>query len=87
MRFSTVDKSSLPGSLKAWMEVSSYLRRWLGLPRSLSSCALYGKRNKRQLPFSSLKEEFRVGCTGEALLYRDSKHSSVALVDIIVHTG
>ena len=40
--------------------VSSYLRRWLGLPRSLSSLALYGNTNKLHLPFKSLEEEFKV---------------------------
>ncbi|KAJ3592260.1 hypothetical protein NHX12_007388 [Muraenolepis orangiensis] len=30
--------------------VSNHLRRWLGLPRSLSSIALYGNTNKLQLP-------------------------------------
>ena len=68
-------------------KVSSNLRRWLGLPHSLSSCALYGKRNKLQLPFSSLDEEFRVARTREALLYCDSKDSRVALAGITVRTG
>lgn len=34
--------------------ISSYLRRWLGLPQSLSNSALYGTSNILQLPFSSL---------------------------------
>ncbi|KAI2663059.1 hypothetical protein H4Q32_002088 [Labeo rohita] len=41
-------------------KISSYLRRWLGLPRSLSSAALYGSSNILQLPFSGLTEEFMV---------------------------
>lgn len=41
-------------------KVSSYLRRWLGLPRSLSTTALYGANNTLQLPFSSITEEFMV---------------------------
>lgn len=32
-------------------KVGNRLQRWLGLPRSLSSIALYGRNNKLQLPF------------------------------------
>lgn len=68
-------------------KVSSYLRRWLGLPRSLSSAALYGKCNKLQLPLNSLNEEFRVARTREVLLYRDSKDSRVARSGVTVRNG
>ncbi len=68
-------------------KISSYLRRWMGFPRSLCSAALYGKTNKLQLPFSSLDEEFRVSRTREALLYWDSKDSKVASAGIVVRTG
>lgn len=49
--------------------VSRFLRKWLGLPRSLSSIALYGKNNMRKLPIS-LNEEFKVSYTREVLQYR-----------------
>ncbi|XP_049324773.1 uncharacterized protein LOC125789951 [Astyanax mexicanus] len=68
-------------------KISSYLRRWLGLPRSLTSAALYGKSNKLQLPFSSLEEEFRVSRTREALVYQDSSDTRVAAAGIVVKTG
>ncbi|KAI4902387.1 hypothetical protein NFI96_019478 [Prochilodus magdalenae] len=41
-------------------KVTQYLRRWLGLPRSLSSIALYGRKTKLQLHFNSLTEEFEI---------------------------
>ncbi|KAL1249583.1 hypothetical protein QQF64_020588 [Cirrhinus molitorella] len=74
----------VPASMVETLErrISSYLRRWMGFPRSLCSAALYGKSNKLQLPFSSLDEEFRVSRTREALLYRDSKDSKVAGIDV-----
>lgn len=112
---SAVEKSGLPGRLKAWFykcgilprvlwpllvyevtmstietlerKISSYLPRWLGLPRSLTSTALYGRYNKLQLPFSSLEEEFRVSRTREALVYRDSNDARVASADIVARTG
>ena len=40
--------------------VSQSLRKWLGLPRSLSNIALYGHSTKLKLPFSSVTEEFKV---------------------------
>lgn len=41
-------------------KISHFLCKWLGLPQSLSSIALYRNQNKLQLPFSSLSEEFMV---------------------------
>ncbi len=40
--------------------VSSYIKKWLGLPRCLSNIGLYG-RSALELPFSSLTEEYK--CT------------------------
>lgn len=60
--------------------ISQFLRRWLGLPKSPNSIALYGHSNKLQLPFS-LREEFKVTRTREVLLYRDSS------AGIAVRTG
>ncbi|XP_075315189.1 uncharacterized protein LOC142375145 [Odontesthes bonariensis] len=68
-------------------KVSSFLRKWLGLPRSLSSIALYGRNNKLKLPFSSLTEEFMVTRAREVLLYRDSSDIKVSSAGIEVRTG
>ncbi|XP_073731592.1 uncharacterized protein [Misgurnus anguillicaudatus] len=68
-------------------KVSSFLRKWLGLPRSLSDIALYGRKNKLKLPFSSLKEEFMVTRAREVLLYRDSSDIKVSSAGIEVRTG
>ncbi|XP_030004234.1 uncharacterized protein LOC115429122 [Sphaeramia orbicularis] len=68
-------------------KVSSHLRRWLGLPKSLSSIALYGNNNKLQLPFKSLEEEFKVTRAREVMQYRDSSDPKVANAGICVRTG
>ncbi|XP_075893028.1 uncharacterized protein LOC142895694, partial [Nelusetta ayraudi] len=68
-------------------KISSFLRRWLGLPRSLNSPALYGSSNTLRLPFSGLTEEFKVARTREALQYRDSKDCKVSSAGIEVGTG
>ncbi|KAK0134264.1 Zinc finger BED domain-containing protein 4 [Merluccius polli] len=67
--------------------VSNHLRRWLGLPRSLSSIALYGNTNKLQLPFKSLEEEFKVTRAREVVQYRDASDPKVAKAGIQVRTG
>ncbi|XP_053332775.1 uncharacterized protein LOC128506382 [Clarias gariepinus] len=68
-------------------KVSNHLRRWLGLPKSLSSIALYGRNNILQLPFKSLEEEFKVTKAREVLQYRDSSDPKVAKAGIQVRTG
>ena len=68
-------------------KINRCLRRWLALPRSLSSAALYGTLNVLQLPFKGLAEEFVVSRTREAMLYRDSKDLNVAAAGIEVCTG
>lgn len=68
-------------------KVSSHLRRWLGLPKSLSSIALYGRNNKLQLPFKSLEEEFKVTRVREVAQYKYSSDQKVAKAGIQVKTG
>ncbi|KAK7916460.1 hypothetical protein WMY93_012221 [Mugilogobius chulae] len=68
-------------------KISSHLRRWLGLPKSLSSIALYGRSNKLQLPLKSLEEEYKVSKTRVVLQYKDSKDSMVSNAGIEVKTG
>lgn len=67
--------------------INGYLRRWLGLPRGLSSAALYGKSNALQLPFKGLVEEFIVSRTRGFLQYRESKDPKVAEAGIKVRNG
>ncbi len=67
--------------------VSSYLRRWLGLPRSLSNIGLYGNTNKLRLPFSSVREEFIVARAREHLQYSASRDAKVSGAGIVVRTG
>ena len=67
--------------------ISNSLRRWLGLPRCLSSAALYGKSNTLQLPFSSLEEEFKELKTQEQLQYIESNDPKVASAGIQTRSG
>ncbi|KAL7841023.1 hypothetical protein SRHO_G00247140 [Serrasalmus rhombeus] len=68
-------------------KISQFLRRWLGLPRSLSSTALFGHNTKLQLLLSSLEEEFKVIRAREVLLYRDSADNKVSSAGVEIRTG
>lgn len=68
-------------------KVSSCLRRWLGLPRSLSNIALYGNTTMLRLPLKSLEEEFKVTRGREVVMYRDSNDPKVAQAGVLVRTG
>ncbi|TWW81809.1 hypothetical protein D4764_01G0016240 [Takifugu flavidus] len=79
----------LPMSTVEMLEqiISQFLRRWLGLPRSLSSIALYGHSTMLQLPISGLSEEFMVTRARELMMYQDSSDTKVATAGILVKTG
>ncbi|KAI8506911.1 hypothetical protein Bbelb_153500 [Branchiostoma belcheri] len=67
--------------------ISKSLRRWLGVPRSLSNIALYGRSTKLRLPLSGLTEEFKVTRAREVMMYRDSADTKVSSAGITVRTG
>ena len=67
--------------------VSRYLRRWLGLPRSLSNIALYGNTCKLTLPLKSIEEEFKVLRAREVLQFRESADPKVSGAGVAVRTG
>ena len=68
-------------------KVSVYLRRWLGVPRFLSTNALYSNQSKLQLPFSSLVEEFKVVKARAYLMLRNSKDPVIGDLQPDVWTG
>ena len=57
--------------------VNSYIRKWLGVPRCISSVALYGK-GILQLPVTSLTEEFKCVKVRTELLLSGSKDTVVS---------
>ena len=57
--------------------VNSYVKKWLGVPRCLSSVALYGK-GILQLPINSLVEEFKCAKVRTELLLTGSKDRIVS---------
>ena len=68
-------------------KVSSYIRKWLGIPRSLSNIAFYGHNTKLQLPLSSLIEEFKVTKARLYMMLRDSEDQVIRDTLLEVKTG
>jgi hypothetical protein len=68
-------------------QVNGFIRKWLGVPRCLSSVALYGKTSMLQLPFASLVEEFKVGKVRLQLMLRDSPDSFIRNLEPELEAG
>ena len=66
--------------------VSSYIRKWLGLPRCLSTIGLYG-RGALELPISSLAEEYKCAKVRLEMTLLDSADPFVAQAAPILATG
>ena len=58
-------------------KVSTFLRKWLSLPKSLSSIALYNKGGVLQLPMTSIVEEYKVAKVRHTMILRDNKDDKV----------
>ena len=66
--------------------INSFIRKWLGVPRCLSSAALYGK-GILELPVSSLTEEFKCAKVRLEMTLTQSKDPVVRSVAPTVKTG
>ncbi|KAI8485265.1 hypothetical protein Bbelb_370120 [Branchiostoma belcheri] len=67
-------------------KANSYFRRWLGVPRCLSTVALFG-RNKLNLPLTSIAEEFKLDKVRLSLELEGSQDASVRAANRGVNTG
>ena len=67
--------------------ISTYIRKWLGVPRSLSNIAFYGHSTMLHLPLTSLIEEFKVTKAHLYMTLRDSEDQVVKDTLPEVRTG
>jgi Reverse transcriptase (RNA-dependent DNA polymerase) len=67
--------------------INGFLRKWLGVPRCLSSIALYNKSMCLQLPFTSLAEEYKVGKVRLHLMLSTSADRVTRMVEPELGTG
>ncbi|CAC5423478.1 unnamed protein product [Mytilus coruscus] len=65
---------------------NSYLRRWLGVPRSFSSVGLYSLGSKLLLPFKSITEEFKVTKVRQHLMLKDNRDEKVRSAKVEIRT-
>jgi len=66
--------------------ISSYIRKWLGVPRFLSRVGLYSKRIL-QLPVSALTEEFKGAKVRLEITLEESRYKCVREAAPVLKTG
>ena len=52
---------------------SSFIRKWLGLPKPLNNIAIYGRKSQLQLPIVSIVEEYKAGKVRTIMMLRYSR--------------
>ena len=56
---------------------STYIRKWLGLPRTINSSALYRQRGALQLPLTSVVEVYKAGKIRTVMMLREAKDQKI----------
>lgn len=68
-------------------KISTAMRKWLGVPPSLTDVALYCKKAKLVLPFKSVAEEYKAGKARLAMMLQDSVDPTVQKSEPKLRTG
>ena len=68
-------------------EITRHLKKWLGIPKSLSTDLLYSRSAVLQLPFSSIVEEAKVAKARAKVMLEDSKDDCISRADISLDAG
>ena len=53
--------------------LTKFIKKWLGIPKNLSTASLYSKSAKLRLPFSELQEEFKTAKACNLATFQNSK--------------
>ena len=67
--------------------ISKFLKKWLGVPKSLTNVALYSSSTKLKQPTKSLLEEFKLGKARLLQILRDSVDLPVKSAQPAIITG
>ena len=67
--------------------ISKFIKKWLGVPDSLTNVALYSSSTKRKLPTLSLVEEYKLGKARLSQMLRDSRDPMVKNAQASMITG
>ena len=68
-------------------KITSSLKKWMGIPKNLSTSCMYSKSAKLRLPFSSLQEEFKVVKARNLVTFQDSTDPCIQGANIDVDEG
>ena len=68
-------------------EVTKYLRKWFGVPKSFSRVGFYSRDSKLALPVGSLSEEYMVSKVRLQMTLRDSNDPKVSSAQVDVRSG
>ena len=68
-------------------QLTSKLKKWLGLPRSLSVDCLYSTSGKLQLPYSELTEEFKASKARLLMTLKEAEDPCVKGAEVLVDRG
>ena len=67
--------------------ITAALKKWLGLPKSLSQACLYSKSAKLRLPYTELKEEFKAAKARNLMTLEESDDVHIRNATISVDGG
>ena len=82
----TMYDASLTNIKNLERKISAHIRKWLGVPRSLSSVGLYGK-GLLELPLSSLTEEYKCAKVRLQVMLTESKDEAIKEIVPTQKTG
>ena len=57
---------------------NTYIRKWLGLPRTINTAALYRQKGALQLPITSIVEIFKAGKVRTVMMLRESRDQEIS---------
>ena len=68
-------------------QITGHLKKWLGLPRSLSTACMYTRSGRLQLPYSELSEEVKAAKARVYTAFEESEDPCVQGAKLIVDGG
>ena len=80
---------NVPLTTVEWLQqkITSYLKKWLKLPKSLSNHCFYSKTTKLRLPYSSLIEDFKAAKARNLVTFQESRDECIKNAGIVVDAG
>ena len=68
-------------------KTNTYLKKWLGIPRSFSSVGLFSQNSKLQLPLKSVLDQYQMTKARQVIILEDSQDKCVSKAGIQVEAG